>query len=128
MRLLLGTHTLLWWLTDDPKLPTRVAALIEDEANDVAISPVSAYELRFKALKGLLPGGDTLAEGLAAVAAEARFDTVPIRLEHAVLAGSLPLPHRDPFDRLIAAQAILGGFTVLSVDAAFDGLGAARSW
>jgi PIN domain nuclease of toxin-antitoxin system len=61
LRLLLDTHALLWWLTDNPKLPVLTGRWIDDQANEIAVSPVSTYELRFKALKGLLPGGDMLA-------------------------------------------------------------------
>ena len=128
MRLLLDTHVLLWWLLDDPKLPARCGAWIEDRANDVAVSPVSGYELRFKATKGLLPGGDALAADIAVAADLAGFSIISLTLQHAVLAGALPLPHRDPFDRLLAAQAIVDGFALLSADAAFDGLGAPRVW
>jgi PIN domain nuclease of toxin-antitoxin system len=128
LRLLLDTHALLWWLIDDPKLPRRTAGWIDDRANEIAISPISAYELRFKASKGLLPGGDALAAEIGHMAELAGFAILPVTLEHAVAAGALPLPHRDPFDRLLAAQAILDGYTMLSVDIAFDGLGVTRMW
>ena len=128
MRLLLDTHTLLWWLTDDPKLPARCADLIEDPTNDVAISPVSGYELRFKATKGLLPGGDTVVADIGPMAVRAGISILQLTLAHALLAGVLPLPHRDPFDRLLAAQAQLDGYVMLSADEAFDGLGAQRTW
>jgi PIN domain nuclease of toxin-antitoxin system len=128
VRLLLDTHVLLWWLTDDPKLPARCAELIEDPTNDVAISPVSGYELRFKATKGLLPGGDALAADIGPMAERSGIAVLPLTLAHALLAGALPLPHRDPFDRLLAAQAQLAGYVMLSADAAFDGLGTQRTW
>jgi PIN domain nuclease of toxin-antitoxin system len=128
MRLLLDTHTLLWWLTNNPRLPARCAAWIEDRANDVAISPVSAYEMRFKANKGLLPVGDALLADVPRIAAREGFTLLPLTWHHALAAGALPLPHRDPFDRLLAAQAILDGYAVLSVDTALDGLGVARIW
>ena len=128
VRLLLDTHALLWWLTDDPKLPAHVGSRIDDPTNDIAISPVSAYELRFNALKGLLPGGDLAAAEIAQVADVASFTILPLTLDHAILAGGLPLPHRDPFDRFLAAQALLGDDTILSVDAAFDGPGVPRVW
>jgi len=128
VRLLLDTHALPWWLTDDPKLPAHAGSRIDDPTNDIAISPVSAYELRFKALKGLLPGGDLAAAEIAQVADAANFTVLPLTLDHASLAGSLPLPHRDPFDRVLAAQALPGEYTILSVAAAFDGLGVPRVW
>ncbi len=128
MRLLLDTHALLWWVTDDPKLPARCTARIEDRANTVAISPVSAYELRFKAQKGLLLSGIDVVAEIEQIAAAAGLQFLPLTWHHALAAGALPLPHRDPFDRLLAAQAIIDGYAVLSVDAALDGLGAARVW
>lgn len=115
-------------MTDDPKLPAQCAGWIEDRGNDVALIPLSAYEIKFKALKGLLPGGDALAADIGAVAAQAGFRLLPISLEHALAAGALPLPHRDPFDRLLAAQAMVEGYSVLSADEAFDRLGANRVW
>lgn len=128
MRLLLDTHVLLWWVADDAKLPRQCADWIEDRANDIAISAVSAYEIRFKALKGLLPHGEAAITEIARVANRAGFVDLPLIWQHAVAAGTLPLPHRDPFDRLLAGQAIVEGYNVLSVDPAFDGLGATRVW
>jgi PIN domain nuclease of toxin-antitoxin system len=128
MRLLLDTHVLLWWVTDDPKLPHRCSAWIEDRTNDVAISAVSAYEIRFKALKGLLPHGEAAIAEIALVASRAGFVFLPLTWPHAEAAGALPLPHRDPFDRLLAGQAITEGYALLSADAAFDSLKATRVW
>lgn len=128
MRLLLDTHALVWWLIDDPKLSATAGGLIDDRANEIAVSPVSAYELRFKALKGLLPGGETLAAEIGRMAEHAEFAILALTLEHALVAGALPLPHRDPFGRLLAAQAIVDGYTMLSADLAFDGLRAPRTW
>ena len=128
MRLLLDTHVLLWWVTDDPKLPRQCATWIEDQGNDVAISPVSAYEIRFKAMKGLLPHGEAAIEEIARVADQAGFFTLPLTWAHAIAAGALPLPHRDPFDRLLAGQAMIEGYSILSADPAFDTLGATRVW
>jgi PIN domain nuclease of toxin-antitoxin system len=128
LRLLLDTHALLWWLTDDPKLPVRVGGWIDDQANEIAVSPISGYELRFKSQKGLLPGGDRLAAEIGRMAALAGFAILSLTLEHAIVAGGLPLPHRDPFDRLLAAQALTDGYTMLSADLAFEALGAPRIW
>ena len=126
MRLLLDTHALLWWLLDDPKLPPRCADWLRDRSNDVAISPVSAYELQFKARKGLLHGIDGLIEELPAPADQEGFTFLPLLWAHAVAAADFPLPHRDPFDRLLGAQAMTDGYELLSINAAFDGLGVPR--
>ena len=128
MRLLMDTHALLWWVTDDRKLPRQCVAWIEDRSNDIAINPVSACEIRFKTLKGLLPHGETAIEAIGRVAEQAGFVPLPLTWAHALVAGALPLPHRDPFDRLLSAQAIAEGYALLSADAAFDALGAPRLW
>jgi PIN domain nuclease of toxin-antitoxin system len=113
---------------DDPKLPPRCVALLQDRANIVAISPVSAYELRFKALKDLLQGVEDLIEGVPEFAMREGFTLLPLTWKHAQAAAALPLPHREPFDRLLAGQAIVEGYDLLSVDAALDGLGVSRVW
>jgi PIN domain nuclease of toxin-antitoxin system len=113
-------------MIDDSKLPAHCAAWIEDRANEVAVSPLSAYEIRFKAAKGLFPGGEALAADIGPMSNRAGFVMVP--LEHTLAAGALALPHRDPFDRMLAAQAIVNGYAILSADAAFDRLGASRVW
>ncbi len=128
MRLLLDTQVLLLWVTDDRKLPLQCAAWIEDRANDIAISPVIAYEIRFKAVKGLLPHGETAIEPIGRVAEQAGFVPLKLTWAHALAVGALSLPHRDPFDRSLAAQAIAEGYTLLSANAAFDALGASRVW
>jgi len=128
MRLLLDTHVLLWWVTGDRKLPTQCVAWIVDRANEIAISPVSAYEIRFKAHKGLLPHGEAALEAIERVVGSAGFLSMPLTWAHAIAAGTLPMTHRDPFDRLLAGQAIAEGYSLLSADAAFDHLGAVRVW
>jgi len=128
MRLLLDTHVLLWWVTAGSKLPRQCKAWIEHKANDVAVSPVSAYEIRFKSLKGLLPHGTAAIAQVAHVADQAGFVFLLLNWSHALAAGALPMPHRDPFDRLLAGQALTDGYSVLSADTAFDALGAPRLW
>lgn len=128
MRLLLDTHALLWWMIDDPKLPAYCATWIEDRANEVAVSPLSAYEIRFKAMMGLFPGGEALAVDTGPMSDRAGFVMVPVTLEHMLAAGALALPHRDPFDRMLAAQAIVNGYAILSADTAFDRFGVSRVW
>lgn len=128
MRLLLDTHVLLWWVADDPKLPRQCATWIDDRSQDIAISSVSAHEIRFKAMKGLPPHGEGAIVEIARVADRAGFLSLPLTWSHAIAAGALPLPHRDPFDRLLAGQAMTEGYTLLSADEAFDSLGAARLW
>lgn len=129
MRVLLDTHVVLWWLLGDRRLPARVRGLIADrESTRVWVSAASGWEIATKHRLGKLAVADQLVTDLALVLQEQAFEVLPISLVHAVRAGAAAAAHRDPFDRLIAAQAILEGAPVVSADGAFDSLGAARMW
>jgi PIN domain nuclease of toxin-antitoxin system len=128
LRLLLDTHTLLWALGEPDKLSEVARRAVEDPANARLVSSVSAWEIAIKHRLGRLPGADTILSAFARHLRTLRATELPITCEHAILAGRLPHPHRDPFDRMLAAQAMLEGAVVLSNDHAFDGLGAARLW
>ncbi len=125
---LLDTHTLLWWLTDDPNLSPRARELIKDSSTTVLVSSASAWEIATKHRIGKLPGGEAVAPNLSELLRLERMGTLPIDLEHALLAGRLEHPHRDPFDRMLAAQAILENIPVVSRDGVLSELGAARLW
>lgn len=127
MRRLLDTQALIWWVSDAPRL-SRVAAAAIATGEDVAVSAASAYEITLKHALGKLPGIESLARDLAGAVLAEGFLPLPMTLAHAELAGRLPLRHRDPFDRLLAAQALLEGRTMVSSDAAFDQFGVARLW
>lgn len=125
MKLLLDTHALLWWLVDEPRLPERVTVMIADRRNEVLVSAVSCYEIAYKAWRGKLP------VDLSAIAAAVRdcgFLLVAISCDHAAHAGSLRWAHRDPWDRLLAAQTQIEQCELLSADPVFDSLGLARRW
>ena len=114
MRLLLDTHVLLWALTDDPSLSAAARAAIVDGRNRVVVSAVSAWEITIKRSLGKLRAPADLAEEVAAH----RFTPLALSLEHALAVGALPDLHRDPFDRLLVAQAGVEGLTIVTRDRA----------
>lgn len=125
MRLLLDTHTLLWTAEASTRLSRRASDAILNASNDIVVSAVSIYELEFKVATGRL---DALPRSLRLVAAEAGFSELSIMPEHADRAARLPLIHRDPWDRIIAAQAIMESMTVVTRDPAIAALGAPTLW
>ncbi len=112
MRLLLDTHALIWWATEDGKLSREAHAAIADPRNWVAVSAVSIWEISIKAATGRLP----LAQDLADDVARYGLQPLPITQEHAWAAGSLPLHHRDLFDRMLVAQARAEGLSIVTRD------------
>ncbi|MEX6507659.1 type II toxin-antitoxin system VapC family toxin [Jiella sp. M17.18] len=128
MRLLLDTHALSWWLFGNRRLPPRVAQLIGGEAEEVFVSAVSAFELATKYRLGKWPEARTLVEGFEALVGAQDFKILPITARHGLHAGLLAGDHRDPFDRLLAAQASLEGLTLVSIDRAFRSLGVSALW
>lgn len=128
MRLLLDTHAILWWLLGDERLPSKARAAIVDDGSEVFASAVSAMEIATKFRIGKLPEAAPVAGRLAAVAAARHILPLPISLKHSDLAGSLPFPHRDPFDRLLIAQALLEQATLVSNETLFDQFGVRRLW
>lgn len=114
MRILLDTHCLLWWLDDAPELGTVGRELIADPQNLIFVSVASFWELRIK--EGI--GKIELPSNFLEAVREQSFEMLPIGVEHTERLCGLPLHHRDPFDRLIIAQAMDEGLTVLSHDRA----------
>ncbi len=114
MRLLLDTHVLLWALTDDPSLSAAARAAIVDGRNRVVVSAVSAWEITIKRSLGKLRAPADLAKEVAAH----RFTPLAVSLEHALAVGALPDLHRDPFDRLLVAQAGVEDLTIVTRDRA----------
>jgi PIN domain nuclease of toxin-antitoxin system len=115
MRLLLDTHALLWWLADE-SLSARTREAIADPANLVAVSAASAWEISIKKALGKLAAPDDLEHQLEA----GGFEPLPISVAHAVAAGHLPRHHEDPFDRMLIAQALAEGLTIVTRDKRFD--------
>lgn len=111
-RLLLDTHAWLWWLADDAALGRRARDLIASPDNSVFVSAASAWEIAIKKSLGKLKApGD-----LEVVIEDEGFDSLPIEIFHAEQAGSLPALHRDPFDRMLVAQAQVEGLAIITSD------------
>ncbi|MBK6046777.1 type II toxin-antitoxin system VapC family toxin [Streptomyces sp. MBT55] len=111
MRLLIDTHVILWWLADSDELSDRVKDLLDTEPS-VHISAVSAWEIAIKQSMGKLDGPEDLAERVR----DSQFTALPITAGDGVRAGRLPALHRDPFDRILVAQAQTEGMTVVTRD------------
>lgn len=127
MKLLLDTHTVLWWL-DSPQLLGKAGyALIADPANEVMISPVIPWEIAIKANKHNQPL-IALVTDFHAVLRKQGFEAITIDPLHAIKSGLLPFHHRDPFDRILAAQALELAVPLISADAIFDRYGVQRIW
>ena len=128
MRLLLDTHTLLWWMDDNASLSTTARRVIADEANDVVVSAASAWEIATKFRLGKLPEAEAVASDVAGCIADEGFEGLAISVADAQRAGGLPGIHRDPFDRMLIAQALRHDLWIVSVDAIFDRYGVSRLW
>lgn len=119
MKLLLDTHTLLWWWTDDPQLSTKAKRLIASDANLVLVSAASAWEVATKTRLGKLAIGAMALQRFHDLVQSDGFTHLPMTWQHAVHAGGLALDHRDPFDRMLAAQSFLEDAALITKDAAF---------
>lgn len=128
MRLLLDTHALLWWLADDASLPKRARSAIADTSNNVIVSAASAWEIAIKFRLGRLPDASGLLGEFVDQVRLQGFDLLAISADHAIRAGLLPGTHRDPFDRMLAAQAQAEDLTLISNETLFDGYGVRRLW
>lgn len=128
MRLLLDTHALIWWLSGDPALSKRARIAIAEDPSAAAVSAASAWEIAIKVRLGKLPGAAALAGRLGPVVRREGFAALSISIDHAQRAGALPGPLRDPFDRMLIAQAILEDRTLVSIERSFDRYGVARLW
>ena len=119
MILLLDAHALLWWLADDPTLRKNARSAIADPSNDVLVSAASVWEIEIKRALGKLSAPDGLVEAIESAA----FDTLPITADDAQRAGRLPHLHRDPFDRMLIAQATRLDAVIVSRDESFVAYG-----
>jgi PIN domain nuclease of toxin-antitoxin system len=128
MRILLDTHVLLWWLSGDKALSTTAQIAIGDESNETFVSAASAWEISIKYWQGKLPTAASLASDLDGAIVRHGFSAVPITIYHGDRAGALPLHHRDPFDRMLIAQALAESLTLVSNERLFDRYGVARLW
>ena len=128
MELLLDTHALLWWLAGDPSLSQTATEAISDESNGVFVSAASLWEIATKHRIGKLPGIAAVLPNLVEAIGEQGFVGLPIDLRHGRAAGGLPGPHRDPFDRMLIAQVMLGNMVLVSNERVFDVYGVRRLW
>lgn len=115
MNLFLDTHILLWWLDDSPSLPVKARNAIADINNLVIISAAVIWEVRIKQALGKL----NISPDFYNVIKQQGFEMMSITFDHAYAVGNLPKHHRDPFDRILIAQAKLEGFTIVTHDAVF---------
>ena len=128
MRLLLDTHTLLWWSAVSERLSQPARQAIGDEANNVLVSAATAWEIATKFRLGKLPDAAAIALNLPGAIVDQGFEELPITVDDAARAGSLPGPHRDPFDRILIAQALSGNLVLISSESLFDRYGVRRLW
>ncbi|MCC5665350.1 type II toxin-antitoxin system VapC family toxin [Nostoc sp. CHAB 5784] len=120
MSYLIDTHILLWWLFDDPKLHTDCRDIIRNPDHRIIVSSASAWEIATKYRMGKLPEAKQLVEQYLQILHQAKFIELAITTTHALRAGSLPIAHRDPFDRMIMAQAELESLPIITYDKAFQ--------
>lgn len=128
MNLLLDTHAFLWWVAGDPALSRPARAAIGDAGNAVFVSAASAWEITTKFCIGKLPGVAAIADDLAAVLDTQGFVPLPITFAHGQTAGVLPSPTKDPFDRMLIAQAMLDRVVLVSNEQAFGAYGVRLLW
>lgn len=128
MRLLVDTHAFLWWIADDTSLSQKARDAIADPENECLLSAASAWEIAIKASLGKLALDEEVGRFVPEQLALNAFGVLPIELGHAVRVASLPFHHRDPFDRLLAAQALEEKIAVVTADAVFRRYGVTRIW
>jgi len=128
LRLLLDTHALLWWLIGDDALSPVAREAIADPANEIFVSAASAWEIATKYRIGRLPEATLIAADIRGTIAEQGFAVLPITIHHGQIAGSLPGIHKDPFDRMLVAQALSADMAIISSDEILGAYGIARLW
>lgn len=126
--LLLDTHALLWWLAEPDRLSPAAHQALADPGHRVHVSAATGWEIATKVRLGKLPAASELLDDLPQLLAAQGFEQLPITLRHGLHAGLYPMAHRDPFDRLLAAQAELGGLTLVSLDPALQAFPCRLLW
>lgn len=126
MRLLLDTHALIWFLGNDRRFPTKPRKAVEDARNAVFASAASGYEIAHKCLYGKLD--PTIVRELSIMTRRSHIDMLPMTLDHAIEAGELAGLHKDPWDRMLIAQARLENLTVVTRDGVFEEYGLKTLW
>ncbi len=128
MRVLLDTHALLWWLSDDPALSRTARQIIAETKNTVLVSPASAWEIATKVRLGKLPTAASLVSDFSGQVEREGFDLLVISADHGIRGGLLPGPHKDPFDRMLIAQAQAENLPVITNERVFEAYGVRRLW
>ncbi len=128
MRFLLDTHALIWWLSDDPRLSRPVREIVADRANEILVSSATAWEISTKHRLGKLRGVELLVADMAGWIRREGFVELPIAVRHAQRAGSWSQAHRDPFDRMLAAQSDLEDIPLVTQDPVFAEFGIRHVW
>lgn len=128
MRLLLDSHTVFWWLLERSRLSKNALATITAESNEIFVSIASAWEMAIKVGTGKWPEARSLIENFEKEIELSEFRLLPITVIHVRAAGLMKSPHRDPFDRMLAAQALAEGLSLVTADAKLAQLGAAVVW
>ena len=126
--LLLDTHALLWWLDGDERLSHPARTAIADSSRTVLVSAASAWEITTKHRLSKLAGAADVADDVSGCVAGQGFEELAITLDDAARAGRLPGPYRDPFDRMLIAQALGRDLAIVSNEVLFDGYGVRRLW
>jgi PIN domain nuclease of toxin-antitoxin system len=125
VKVMLDTHALLWWLADDPRLSATAREVIANAENEIWVSAASAWEIATKARIGKLAGVTRLLSDFDALIASEGFKHLAMTHRHAILAGGFDVAHRDPFDRMLVAQAMSENAVLLSNDAELSAFGVA---
>ncbi|HEX8484264.1 type II toxin-antitoxin system VapC family toxin [Sphingomonas sp.] len=128
MRLLLDTHALIWWAADIGQLSARARDAIENGENEVFASAISAMEIATKVRIGKLEEGRPLATDFMDQIRACGLQPLALTAGHGQLAGSLTIAHKDPFDRMLIAQAMIENMTFVSNERIFDAFGVIRLW
>lgn len=128
MRLLLDTHALLWWFTDDARLSVNAKGLISESENEILVSSASAWEIATKHRLGKLEHAAEAVVRFDELVTADGFLHLSVSYRHALRAGDFRVDHRDPFDRMLAAQSELEGAPLLTMDAAFRQFGTVTLW
>src|SRR5258708_2636934 len=128
LRALLDTHTLLWWILDDPALTRAARETITETSNTMIVSAASAWEIAIKFRLGKLPRVADLVSNFSSEVENEGFHLLPISVEHGIRAGLLPGPHKDPFDRMLIAQSQAENIPIISNEGVFEAYGVRRLW
>lgn len=128
MKLLLDTHAFLWFVTSDPQLSETALDLIAEPTNEILISPASYWEIAIKVSLGKYPLSVPFEKFFQEGIDGSDMAILPIEVRHAAVLASLPMHHKDPFDRMVVSQGIAEQIPIVSADAALDAYGVQRLW